>query len=95
MMNQQTHMYSLVEQWKQSDLSKAAFSASKSLSYHQFNYWLKKYEKEIDSEQPKPDVSFFSVAENPIKEKKQPAPKLTDRKTMQIDLPGGITITIY
>ena len=88
-------MYSLVEEWKQSDLTKAAFSALKSLSYHQFNYWLKKYNKEIDTEQPKPEVSFFSVAENPSKEKKQSAPKLTDRKTMRIDLPGGITITIY
>lgn len=88
-------MYSLVEQWKQSDLTKAAFSASKSLSYHQFNYWLKKYKKEMDSEQPEPDVSFFSVAQNPVKEKKQSAPKLKDRKTMRIDLPGGITITIY
>lgn len=95
MTNQQSHMYSLVEQWKQSDLTKAAFSASKSLSYHQFNYWLKKYKKEIDSEQPESDVSFFSVAENPGKEKKQSAPKMTERKTMRIDLPGGITITIY
>jgi len=76
-------------------LTKAAFSASKSLNYHQFNYWQKKYKKEMDSEQPEPDVSFFSVAENPGKEKKQSAPKLTERKTMRIDLPGGITITIY
>lgn len=95
MMNQQSYMYSLVEEWKQSDLTKAEFSASKSLSYHQFNYWLKKYNKEIDPEQPKPEVSFFSATDNPKKEKKQSTPKLTDRKTMQIDLPGGITITIY
>lgn len=95
MTNQQSHMYSLVEQWKQSNLTKAAFSASKSLSYHQFNYWLKKYKKETDSEQPKPEVSFFSASDNLKKEKKPSAPKLTDRKTMRIDLPGGITITIY
>ena len=75
-------MYSLVEQWKQSDLTKAAFSALKSLSYHQFNYWLKKYNKEIDTEQVKPEVSFFSVPENPYKEKKQSVSKLTDCNTI-------------
>lgn len=94
-MNQQEQMYSLVEEWKQSDLTKAEFSALKSLSYHQFNYWLKKYNKQVDSRQPKPEVSFFSAGENPKKVKKQSAPKLTDRKTMRIELPGGITITIY
>jgi hypothetical protein len=75
--------------------NEAAFSALKSLSYHQFNYWLKKYNKKIDPEQAKPEVSFFSVAEHPNKEKKQSVSKLTDRKTMQINLSGGITITIY
>jgi len=95
MTNQQSYMYSLVEEWKQSDLTKAEFSALKSLSYHQFNYWLKKYNKEIDTEQPKPEVSFFSIPENTNKEKKQSVSKFTDCKTMQIDLPGGIIITIY
>ena len=94
-MNQQEQMYFLVEEWKQSDLTKAEFTALKSLSYHQFNYWLKKYNKEMDPGQPKPEVSFFSAINNPKKEQKQSAPKLADRKTMQIELPGGITITIY
>lgn len=69
-MNQQSYMYSLVEEWKQSDLTKAEFSALKSMSYHQFNYWLKKHNKENSSEQPKSEVSFFSVAEHSNKEKK-------------------------
>lgn len=88
-------MYCLVEEWKQSDLTKAEFSALKSLSYHQFNYWLKKHNKEIHTEHPKAEVSFFSASDNLKKEKKQSAPKLTDRKTMRIELPGGIIITIY
>ena len=94
-MNQQEQMYFLVEEWKQSDLTKAEFSALKSLSYHQFNYWLKKFNKDNNRERSKPEVSFFSASENPKKDKKQLAPKLTDRKTMRIELPGGITITIY
>ncbi|UFH34571.1 IS66 family insertion sequence element accessory protein TnpA [Flavobacterium acetivorans] len=94
-MNQQEQMYFLVEEWKQSDLTKAEFSALKSLSYHQFNYWLKKYNKEMDFGQSKPEVSFFSVSDSPRKDKKQSASKEIDQKTMRIDLPGGITITIY
>jgi hypothetical protein len=65
------------------------------MSYHQFNYWLKKHNKENGSEQPKSEVSFFTIPEHSNKEKKQSVSKLTDRKTMQIDLPGGIQITIY
>jgi hypothetical protein len=94
-MEQQSQMYSLVEEWKQSGLTKAEFTAQKSLSYHQFNYWLKKYNKEFSSEAAKPEVTFFSVSENPPKEKKQSVPKTVHRKTMRIDLPGGITITIF
>ena len=94
-MKQQTQMYSLVEEWKQSDLTKAEFTASKSMSYHQFNYWLKKYNKEYGNELPKADVSFFAVPENPIGEKKVSTGKSADRKTMRIDLPGGISITIF
>jgi hypothetical protein len=93
-MNQQEQMYSLVKEWKQSDLTKAEFSALKLLSYHQFNYWLQKYNKNIDTERP-PEVSFFSVADKPKKEKKQSSQKNIDQRTMRIDLPGGITITIY
>ena len=94
-MEQQSQMYSLVEEWKESGLTKAQFSALKSLSYHQFNYWLKKYNKEFSSEAGKPEVSFFSVSENPAKEKKQSVPKTIDLKTIRIDLPGGISITIF
>lgn len=94
-MNQQEKMYTLAEQWRESGLPKSKFCKEQHISLHQFNYWLKKFNKGIDTEQPKPEVSFFSVAENLKKEKKQSTPKFTDQKTMRIDLPRGITITIY
>ena len=88
-------MYSLVEEWKGSDLSKSEFLESKSLSYHQFNYWLKKYNKEYSNEEIKPEVSFFSVEENLGKSTKTSSVKSVELKKMRIDLPGGISITIY
>jgi hypothetical protein len=93
-MNQQEQMYTLAEQWRESGLQKSKFCRGQHISLHQFNYWLKKFNKIADSKQSKPEVSFFSVAENLSNEIKQSASKFSDRK-MRIDLPGGITITIY
>lgn len=93
-MNQQEQMYTLAEQWRESGLLKSKFCREQDISLHQFNYWLKKFNKIAKAEQPKPEVSFFSVAENPSNDTKQSASKSIDRK-MRIDLPGGITITIY
>jgi hypothetical protein len=94
-MNQQEQMYTLVGSWRESGLAKSKFCKEAQISLHRFNYWLKKFNKDNNRERSKPEVSFFSASENPKKDKKQLAPKLTDRKTMRIELPGGITITIY
>jgi hypothetical protein len=92
-MNQQEEMYALAKQWRESGLLKSRFCREQQISLHQFNYWLKKFNKKIGT-QSKPEVSFFSVAENLSNTKKQSVSKSMDRK-MRIDLPGGITITIY
>ena len=94
-MNQQEQMYTLVGRWRESGLAKSKFCKEAQISLHRFNYWLKKCNKDNNRERSKPEVSFFSASENPKKDKKQLAPKLTDYKTMRIELPGGITITIY
>ena len=94
-MTQKEQMYLLVKEWKQSTLTKANFASIKSLSYHQFNYWLKKYNKENDQPDSTAEVSFFSVAQDPVKEKAEPLRKSTDQKHLRIDLPNGIIITIY
>lgn len=88
-------MYLLVEEWKQSDLTKANFAASKSLNYHQFNYWLKKHNRQERRPDSNSEVSFFSVAQTPRKEKREPMRKNPDQKSLRIDLPSGITIAIY
>jgi hypothetical protein len=94
-MNQQEQMFAFAEQWQESGLLKNKFCREHDISVCRFNYWLKKFNRIAKTKQPKPEVSFFSVGENPKKEKIHPEPKFTDRKTMRIDLRGGITITIY
>lgn len=92
-MNQQEQMYALVKQWRESGFLKSKFCRDQHISVHQFNYWLKKFNKKGNNGESKPEVCFFSV-ENPDNDKKRSVSKSFDRK-MRIDLPGGITITIY
>ncbi|MFV8344365.1 IS66 family insertion sequence element accessory protein TnpA, partial [Flavobacterium sp. XS2P39] len=68
-MNQQEQMYTLAEQWRESGLPKSKFCREQQISLHQFNYWLKKFNRIADAKQPKPGVSFFSVADNPSNDK--------------------------
>jgi hypothetical protein len=93
MMEQQIQMYALVEEWKSSNLTKGDFAASKSVTYHSFNYWIKKYNKEHTRNES--EVSFFTVPEKVNEIKKVSSLKSVDRKMMSIELPNGIKITIY
>ncbi|WP_394760145.1 IS66 family insertion sequence element accessory protein TnpA [Flavobacterium sp.] len=94
-MEQQIQMYSFVEEWKSSNLTKGDFAAQKSLRYHSFNYWIKKYNKDRSLEDLQSDVSFFSAPERIGESKKVSTLKSLDRKAMFIELPNGIKITIY
>lgn len=90
-MDQQTYMYSLVEEWKSYEGSKSKFLADKSVHVHVFNYWLKKYNKAKGLS----NVSFFSVEPPPKPVKSEmPEPK-KERKLMSFEFPSGLKITIY
>jgi len=95
MMEQKVDMYSLVEEWKTSGMKKGDFAALKSVSYHSFNYWLKKYNKEHSSGESDTAVSFFSVSDNVANNKKVHSIKPSNNKTVCIELPGGVKISIY
>lgn len=41
-------MYSLIEQWQQSEKTQKSFCREKGIAYHVFIYWLKKYRLEKD-----------------------------------------------
>ena len=58
-MDQQAQMYSLVQEWKESGLSKGKFTSQKLVSYHRFNYWLKKYNKHHSAETDNAALTFF------------------------------------
>lgn len=94
-MEQQIQMYAFVEEWKSSNLSKGDFAAQKSVSYHSLNYWIKKYNKEYSRRELQSEVSFFSIPEKMLESKKSPSMKTLGRKTMCIELPSGIKISIY
>ncbi|MFV8343689.1 IS66 family insertion sequence element accessory protein TnpA, partial [Flavobacterium sp. XS2P39] len=50
-MNQQEQMYTLAEQWRESGLPKSKFCREQDISLHQFNYWLKKFNKITEAKQ--------------------------------------------
>ena len=39
----QERMFTLIEAWKESGLSQAAFCKERGVAYHRFHYWFKKY----------------------------------------------------
>jgi len=94
-MDKQNHMYSLVEEWKSSTMTKGDFSTSKSVTYHSFNYWVQKYNQEHAPKESDSEVSFFSVPDKISENKKEFQTKSTDCKAILIELPNGVKISIY
>jgi len=81
-------MYKEVQLWKSSGKSKADFILDKEYSKAKFEYWISKYNKE----QVISTKSNFK--EIPITESVA-VPEVNHQKTLQIDLPSGIKITVY
>lgn len=81
-------MYKEVQLWKASDQKKSDFIKGKNYSKSKFEYWIGQYNEEYN----KPAKSNFK--EIPIKESVV-FPKVEIEKTLQIELPSGIKITIY
>jgi hypothetical protein len=94
-MDKQNHMYLLVEEWKSSTMTKGEFSATKSVTYHSFNYWVQKYNQEYTPKELNSEVSFFSVPDKIGENKKEFQTKRTDCKAVLIELPNGVKISIY
>ncbi|MFT7158059.1 MAG: hypothetical protein ACI8Q1_003085, partial [Parvicella sp.] len=44
-MRKSEQMFPIIEQWKESKLSKSTFCKQESLSLHVFNYWASQYKK--------------------------------------------------
>lgn len=87
-MKLQKVMYSEVEQWMRSGQKRADFVKEKTYSLAKFDYWIRRYKKE----KAKPTRSNFK--EIPIK-KTIVSPEPKREKTLLIELPSGIKITVY
>jgi type II secretory pathway pseudopilin PulG len=101
-MELQQKMYKLVEEWKLSTKTKSEFSVQENITYHSFNYWIKKYNKSQNTSinnntSDEKSLSFFSIPESENKTKKQLTGKSfsNQSKCMEIELRNGIKITIY
>ncbi|RFC53184.1 IS66 family insertion sequence element accessory protein TnpA [Brumimicrobium aurantiacum] len=81
-------MYNEVQLWKSSGKSKGDFILDKDYSKAKFEYWINRYNKE----KVKPTKSNFK--EIPSKSSVI-VPEIKHEKTLQIDLPSGIKITVY
>lgn len=81
-------MYKEVQLWKSSGKSKADFILDKEYSKAKFEYWINRYNKE------KVKSTKSNFKEIPSKSSVI-VPEIKHEKTLQIDLPSGIKITVY
>lgn len=93
-MNQQEQMYTLVGQWRESGLPKTKFCREQHLSLHQFNYWIKKQNRESVSEPSMREVNFFSLSQDQSPEKSISS-KAVQNQILCVELPNGTKITFY
>ncbi len=93
-MDQQSQMYALVQEWKESGLTKGKFISQKPVTYHRFNYWVRKYKKHT-SDTDDAALTFFSAGDSKVSSDKKKNQKKEPPKTLCIELPGGIKISIY
>lgn len=94
-MDQQAQMYSLVQEWMESGLTKGKFISQKPVTYHRFNYWVRKYKKHHTPDTEDAALTFFSVGDSKVPSDKKKDQKKEPPKTLCIELPGGIKISIY
>jgi hypothetical protein len=97
-MSKQEQMSALVEQWRESGLTRTSFANQHGFGSESFNYWCKKQYNEVVKAQspvktlPKSSVKspgFVEIASDPdVFPKSQPV-------RMELELPGGIRIKIY
>ncbi|MBU1108602.1 MAG: hypothetical protein KKB51_18140 [Candidatus Riflebacteria bacterium] len=97
-MSKKEQMFALVEQWRESGLTRKSFANQHGFESESFNYWCKKQYNEIVKADPPIKVSpkpraalpdFVELASDlDMNTQNQPL-------RMELDLPGGIRIKIY
>lgn len=78
-LQRQQEMFSLVEQWKQSQQSKVTFCKNNSINLHTFEYWHQKYKKQNLS------TDFIEIKPN----KNHQFPQM-----LRLQYPNGVSIEL-
>ena len=97
-MSKKEQMFALVEQWRESGLTRTSFANQHGFGSESFNYWCKKQYNEVVKPQSPIKPPLQSSVKSPdfielasgldINPKSQPI-------RMELELPGGIHIKIY
>ena len=80
-------MFSLVEKWRESDLTRKAFAQQNGISLTSFDYWCKKQSNEVVKNVDQP--TFIELTSN------AGAHELINRPQIELKLPSGLMIKIY
>jgi len=80
-------MFSLVEKWRESDLTRKAFAQQNGISLTSFDYWCKKQSNEVVKNVDQP--TFIELTSN------AGARELINRPQIELSLPSGLVIKIY
>ena len=97
-MSKKEEMFLLVEQWRESSLSRKSFANQHGFNSESFNYWCKKQYNEVIKgpihikSSPKPSTQtpgFVEITSEPDVFSNQQLIR------MELELPGGIHIKIY
>ena len=81
-------MFREVELWNSSNKNKVDFIMGKNYSKAKFEYWINKYNKE-NTKPTKSNFKEILITGSVV------VPEVKHEKTLQIDLPSGIKITVY
>lgn len=80
-------MFALVDQWRESGITRKAFARQQGIVARTFYYWCEK--QSVQMWEPAGDPGFVELAPEPSEGKKSDCPRL------EIELAGGIRIKIY
>ncbi len=97
-MSKKEQMFALVEQWRESGLTRKSFANQHGFESESFNYWCKKQYKEVVkagapiniSSKPRVGLPGFVELASGLDMNAQIQPM-----RMELELPGGLRIKIY
>ncbi len=88
-MDKKEKMFSLVDQWRKSGLTRKAFAQQRGVQIASFDYWCKKQYNEVVKSGDRPTPNFIELKRSAVIPDKNIGPQI------ELILPGGVLIKIY